>query len=620
MKRNLLILFLSLILSPLAYGQNHWDVDNNQWGLTMTIIAVVQVDGVELRTGDIEIAAFNNNELRSDGVKLKYEASLDRYIAYLYPRGDNNYTITYKLYDHSIGKELDYICLTSTQYVVQTGVGEIENPYVIDFEVPNPAFVFMGNGSWDNASNWENENLPTEEDNVVINGDATISNEVSVNNLAINKGKSLTIQDGGVLTVVGRLTNADYDALIIEDGGQIFQTNEDVAATFKKNIVIPSSWTNPVSGWQFISSPMVDAATEDFASTEGDYDLYKFDGSEEQQWVNYKNHDDFEETFITGIGYIASYQNQDAALFKGNLNVPEADDEEEYFDFEVNYNSTNEWARFNLLGNPFCFDIVWEDNMDCNKIAEDGFITLNPETGSYIYNVEGTIKAGEGFMVYTNKSRPSLTYYKSLSKSRKVKPDYINIIALNNNASDNLIICFGENETEGLPKLENINKNIASIYVKENSNRCGIITYTKELKEIPLCFDTKEMGNYTIKANVNGEFDNVILVDRITGVETNLLLEDYTFTSRSYDDKSRFILKLAHSSQPDAHGNFAYQSGNDLIIDAEGTIQIIDIMGRVIMTEESHNGTINISGLDNATYIVRCVNENEVRTQKIVVL
>ena len=44
------------------------------------------------------------------------------------------------------------------------------------------------------------------------------------------------------------------------------------------------------------------------------------------------------------------------------------------------------------------------------------------------------------------------------------------------------------------------------------------------------------------------------------------------------------------------------------------------MMGRVIMTEENHNGSINISELNNAAYIVRCVNENEVRTQKIVVL
>ena len=44
------------------------------------------------------------------------------------------------------------------------------------------------------------------------------------------------------------------------------------------------------------------------------------------------------------------------------------------------------------------------------------------------------------------------------------------------------------------------------------------------------------------------------------------------------------------------------------------------MMGRVVITEEYHNGSINIGKLNNAAYIIRCVNEKEVRTQKIVVL
>jgi hypothetical protein len=156
--------------------------------------------------------------------------------------------------------------------------------------------------------------------------------------------------------------------------------------------------------------------------------------------------------------------------------------------------------------------------------------------------------------------------------------------------------------------------------VKNDNIRYGIFNCDAELKEIPLCFDAKEMGKYTINVNVSGEFDNVILVDRMTGIETNLLIEDYTFTSRSNDDKERFILKLGNSQQSTDNGHFAYQSGEELIIDAEGIIQIVDMMGRTVITEENHDGIINICGLKKSTYIVRCVNENEVKTQKIVVL
>jgi hypothetical protein len=176
-----------------------------------------------------------------------------------------------------------------------------------------------------------------------------------------------------------------------------------------------------VSGWQFISSPMIDAATEGFVSTEGDYDLYKFDGEEDLQWVNYKNHNDFEDTFTSGIGYIASYEKQNVATFQGTLN-----NETEYFDFGISYNSNNEWANFYLLGNPFSFDIDWE-LMDAYRI-EDGFATLDANTGAYIYNVEGYIKVGEGFLVCASRKNAALEYIAS-AKSRSADYEYINIIA-----------------------------------------------------------------------------------------------------------------------------------------------------------------------------------------------
>lgn len=77
---------------------------------------------------------------------------------------------------------------------------------------------------------------------------------------------------------------------------------------------------------------------------------------------------------------------------------------------------------------------------------------------------------------------------------------------------------------------------------------------------------------------------------------------------------------MDNSQQTADNSNFAYINNGELIVEVEGPVQIIDMMGRVVMTEESHNGSINISSLKNAAYIVRCVSEDEVKTQKIVVL
>ena len=611
MKKFFVTLGIIMIAKFAHCADNYWKVNPSAYEFNMNVTASVYIDDVEQQDANLEIGVFYGEELRGSALP-RLSPLVSKYIYDLTIYSDETCNLSFKLYDHNTNTVSDLVCEQILTFDANGTEGNAFNPYVINFVTPTPAITFTGDGSWSETSNWLNSIMPTVTDDVVIDGNAFISEEVTVNSLAINEGKSITIQNGGVFNVTGELVNTDYDALIIEDGGQIIQTNEDVAATFKKNIVNPSLWSNPVSGWQFISSPMIDAATEGFVSTEGDYDLYKFDGEEDLQWINYKNHDDFEDTFTSGIGYIASYEKQNVATFQGTLN-----NETEYFDFGISYNSNNEWANFYLLGNPFSFDIDWE-LMDAYRI-EDGFATLDANTGAYIYNVEGYIKVGEGFLVCASRKNAALEYIAS-AKSRSADYEYINIIASGKGASDNVIVRFGENESIGFPKIENINPDVANVYVKNDNIRYGIFNCDAELKEIPLCFDAKEMGKYTINVNVSGEFNNVILVDRMTGIETNLLIEDYTFTSRSNDDKERFILKLGNSQQSTDNGHFAYQSGEELIIDAEGIIQIVDMMGRTVITEENHDEIINICGLKKSTYIVRCVNENEVKTQKIVVL
>ena len=610
MRKFLFTISLVLIARIACSTELYWQVNPNTFEFNMNVTAAAYINDVEQQNEMLEIGVFFGEELRGSALP-RLSPLVNKYIYDLTIYSDENCELSFKLYDHSTNEVSDLDCEQILTFVANGTEGNAFNPYIIAFSTPIPAVTFTGSGSWNDVSNWENSTLPTETDAVVIDGNVLVSDEVTVNSLSINEGKSVTIQDGGMLIVTGEIVNTDYDALIIEDGGQIIQRNENVAATFKKNIVNPSSWSNPVSGWQFISSPMLDAATEGFESIEGDYDLYKFDGSQELQWVNYKNHEDFEETFTPGVGYIASYQSQDVAVFKGDLN-----NETEYFEFEIGFDADNEWACFSLLGNPFSFDIDWE--LMVPSRLEDGFVTLNSTTGAYIYNVEGKIKVGEGFMVNAYNRRSSLEYDNS-AKSRKEKSDYINIVASNSNGFDNVIINDVKNESAGFPKLDNINPNIANVYVKHEDRRYGIFN-RGESEEIPLYFDAKEMGIYTLTFDVKGDYENLYLLDKMTGEELNLLLEnEYKFMANASENTERFVLKLT-SDTDSVDENFIFIHDDELIISSAGTIQIIDMMGRVVMTEENHNGRINIGGLDNAVYVIRCITENGVKVQKIVVL
>ena len=615
-----------ILMTKLAYCvEKHWQVNPHAFEFNMNVTAAAYIDDVEQQNEMLEIGVFFGEELRGSALP-RLSPLVNKYIYDLTIYSDETCELSFKLYDHSTNEVSDLDCEQILTFVANGTEGNAFNPYIIAFSTPIPAVTFTGNGSWNDASNWENSTLPTETDAVVIDGNVLVSDEVTVNSLSINEGKSVTIQDGGMLIVTGEIVNTDYDALIIEDGGQIIQRNENVAATFKKNIVNPSSWSNPESGWQFISSPMLDAATEGFESIEGDYDLYKFDGSQELQWVNYKNHEDFEETFTPGVGYIASYQSQDVAVFKGDLN-----NETEYFEFEIGFDADNEWACFSLLGNPFSFDIDWE--LMVPSRLEDGFVTLNSTTGAYIYNVEGKIKVGEGFMVNAYNRRSSLEYDNS-AKSRKEKSDYINIVASNSNGFDNVIINDVKNESAGFPKLDNINPNIANVYVKHEDRRYGIFN-RGESEEIPLYFDAKEMGTYTLTFDVKGDYENLYLLDKMTGEKVNILLEnEYSFIANSNDNNDRFIIKMDNSQQTTDNSHFAYVSGENLIItdiSGEAQINIYDALGRCVlrMDAASHVRTsvagrdaashVLVDGFDSGMYIIQKIDENGINVQKVVI-
>ena len=766
-------------MAATLFGQTdefYWDTDYTIYPNNLVMNVMIFVDGEEQRNENVEIAAFCGDELRGNirtkhitGTNPTY-GDIDSYLANLTVVGNDGDIITFKLYDHNTKTEYEIFSNETIIFETNDVVGTPFEPFHITFTIPHPNNTFTGSGSWNDASNWENSKVPTEKSIVTIDGDALITDNITVYSLSINETKSLTIKDGGVLTVNETLTNADVNALIIEEGGQLIHHNEGVAATFKNEIVVPTGiWgEEDNTGWQFISSPMENVNTSDFIPADGDYDLYMYDGTNEYQWQNFKelttktynfssnpfnngwtsidadgdglnweyddrdgfmtsysyydredvyadnylvspqimvnegtslsfkayvtydripetfkvllstsnnDVDDFtevlgeysidnedaetfsvdlgnysgqnvyvafyhyladdardgseqliiddvefvnENSFEKGRGYLVSYQNEDnVAEFKGNLNYLAKG---ESYQIDLNHYPENILAQFNLIGNPFAFDLTWETDVNINNVY-DGYATLDATDGGYVYKENGTIKAGEGFMVRTNETGNNyIRFSKASRRSYRAESYSINIIASNNKGSDNVIIRFDDEVKSGFPKLANFNERLANIYVKEENVNYGILNFNNDVTEIPLYFDAKEMGTYTLTFDVKGDYENLYLHDKMTGEELNLLLEnEYKFMANASENTERFVLKLT-SDTDSVNENFIFINDDELIISSAGTIQIIDMMGRVVMTEENHNGRINIGGLDNAAYVIRCITENGVKVQKIVVL
>ena len=94
----------------------------------MTLTAVVELDGEELRSDDYELAAFVGDECRGS-VKLMYVEPMNRYVAFLLVSGEAEETLRFALTDGSnIGNSDDYMT-----YVVDGIEGNPTEPIVLHF-------------------------------------------------------------------------------------------------------------------------------------------------------------------------------------------------------------------------------------------------------------------------------------------------------------------------------------------------------------------------------------------------------------------------------------------------------------------------------------------------------
>ena len=141
---------------------------------------------------------------------------------------------------------------------------------------------------------------------------------------------------------------------------------------------------------------------------------------------------------------------------------------------------------------------------------------------------------------------------------------------------------------------------------------------------MPVNFKATQNGTYTLKVNPEDvDMAYLHLIDNLTGADVNLLqTPSYTFTGNVSDYASRFkLVFVANNAQLGGEGSddFAFISNGQLIVNAEGTLQIIDMLGHVLVTCDAHSDfRLPTSDFPAGVYVLRLINGDDVKTQKIV--
>lgn len=264
--------------------------------------------------------------------------------------------------------------------------------------------------------------------------------------------------------------------------------------------------------------------------------------------------------------------------------------------------------------------------MNHTSLAQ-GFYVLEGDGAWVARNNEGTIKAFQGALIQVGVGGAGndLTINKNVPQSRSKGEDNGSLAINVANSKYNDVAYVSFNEGLGLTKISHRNAEVPMVYVPVEGKNYAVATMSNDVEEIPFSFEAKTMGQYTISIDAeNSEFARVILVDRLTGEETNMLFEDYTFMAKSNDNPERFVLKLTSKSEMNSNNdNFVYIYKNEMFISStsdNAVVEVYDVLGRPVATYNV-NGSTNISmdNFSNGVYIVRMIEENNIKVQKVLI-
>ena len=378
-----------------------------------------------------------------------------------------------------------------------------------------------------------------------------------------------------------------------------------------------AGYGNSDGGYYLIASPVavdpttvVDPTTQESMILTGNdainYDLYYFDEAEEDEWRNYKT-----ETFNLepGKGYLYAHKRGGNFALVG---VPYSGDGK----VTLHKTDASYWEGWNLIGNPWGTAATIETEQG----QEVSFYVMDNDGKSFVAG-DNNVAPMQGIFVIAAIDEQEVTFVPAETPASGEGKLIVNLTASRSSVIDRAIVRFGQG-TE-LPKFM-FNPNSTKIYIPQNGEDFAVVRSAGEA-EMPVNFKAVQNGTYTLSINpANVEMEYLHLVDNMTGTEIDLLeTPSYTFEASTTDAANRFSLMYGVEtgvSEGDV-ANFAYFNGCQWVVNnsGEATLQVVDAMGRVLSTK-TINGNAEVSINQTAgVYMIRLINGNTLKTQKVVV-
>ena len=369
-------------------------------------------------------------------------------------------------------------------------------------------------------------------------------------------------------------------------------------------------YTADDNGWYLIASPVVGSISPLKVDNmlNGNFDLYAFDqNAEGAEWQNYQAH---QEGFMlqNGQGYLYANSGDVTLGFAGAMQPNQS------VTVTLAYTDGKPYAGWNLVGNPF--------DGTATLVGDPDYYRIN---GNLLVASTGEIGVCEGIFVQATAINQSVTFQRAATQGEPEPSDGLSLSLYNNTSRrlDLARIRFSEGDNLGkLDLLSDPNKLFIPLDGKEYA-----VVHAGAVGEMPLSFMAAENGRYTLAVNLEEvEMSYLHLIDNLTGADIDLLeTPSYTFEARMSDYSSRFRLVFRANDASGAStssATFAFFDGNSWQVNNTGaaTLQVIDVLGRIVSSQTINgNATLGTDNLGAGVYVMRLVNGESVRTQKIII-
>ena len=465
------------------------------------------------------------------------------------------------------------------------------------------------------------------------------NNEEAVEAIDINgpsiipSGKYLSM---GTLPLTNEGDAADF---IIEDGATFTPAvgfTQTINATVKKAVAGYGTDMELNNGWYLLASPVGSVSTLVQTTSDGhvsglyepndtNYDLYTFDQdpADGMEWRNNKANGGTSYGHWEGILYASQVDRM--ITYEGTL-VTNCNNQ------ALAFSGNGDFKGWNLIGNPFtCPAYLSLDNYYKLETVPQGDEMVSE---LQLKSNSEPVAAMEGIFVQATTEGQTFSFTTNASQGSNGDGLLnVKVVSERGLVADQAMVRFGEGTMLGKFQL---NENGTKLYIPQGGKDYAVVR-VDNCGETPINFHVAKSGLYTISVEPeNVEMTYLHLIDNMTGADIDLLPSDptliagedpqslvpqYTFTAKTSDYPSRFRLVFSAQTSEPVEGldqPFAFISNGDIVVNGIGTLQVIDMMGHVIVCRDAIH-RVSTSDMAPGIYVLRLINGEEVKTQKMVV-